>query len=227
LFSRAVQAKQAGVPAVTASISVPLELLLTILAWGLTALVGVGLSGAASAWLAWLPAGWLAACAAAVVAVVGAAVALARWQPSAKISKKLGGLQASLRQLKESKPRLQWLLVTTVFFTVLCFFNGAAFLAVLKSGYDAPPSWLAVCGVNAAGWLVGFFAFFAPAGLGVREGGMAAMLAPLMPLDAAVLGVLLWRLVSIVAELVCLGGAFLPAAVSALRRRAARILAAT
>jgi hypothetical protein len=52
LFSRAAQARRAGVPALAASLSLPLELLLTITAWGLTAVGGLAISGAAGAWLA-------------------------------------------------------------------------------------------------------------------------------------------------------------------------------
>jgi uncharacterized membrane protein YbhN (UPF0104 family) len=101
---------------------------------------------------------------------------------------------------------------TLVLFTALCLLNGAAFFAVLRSVCDVPPPLLAAVGINAAGWLMGFFAFFAPAGLGVREGGMAGMLAPLMPIDAAVVGVLLWRLLQVLVELLCLA--------ACLRRRA-------
>jgi uncharacterized membrane protein YbhN (UPF0104 family) len=114
------------------------------------------------------------------------------------------------------------LVATFAFFTALCFLNGVAFLVVLEATCDTPPSLLATIGINAAGWLLGFFAFFAPAGLGVREGGMAAMLAPLMPVDAAVVGVLLWRLIQVVVELLCLAACLVPNAVQALRRPAAK-----
>jgi uncharacterized membrane protein YbhN (UPF0104 family) len=103
-------------------------------------------------------------------------------------------------------------------FVVLCVLNGGAFLAVLRAVTDAPPDPLATVGINAAGWLLGFFAFFAPAGLGVREGGMAAMLAPFMPVDAAFVGVVLWRLVQVITEFVCLGACFTPTAIAAVRR---------
>jgi uncharacterized membrane protein YbhN (UPF0104 family) len=112
--------------------------------------------------------------------------------------------------------------LTLAYFTALCVLNGAAFLAVLRAVGDASPGLVAATGVNAAGWLVGFFAFFAPAGLGVREGGMAAMLAPLMPVDAAIVGVLLWRLVQLLVEAACLGACFAPAALSAARRMMTR-----
>jgi glycosyltransferase 2 family protein len=227
LFSRAGQAKATGIPAVTASISIPLELLLSIAAWGLTAVAALSLSGTAGTLLSRLPTFWLVASAAALVVTVGSAFALARWGPSTAISRKIHGLQESLRQLTDSRPRLPWLATTLAFVTALSFLQGAAFLAVLRAASDSIPTFLAAAGINAAGWLVGFFAFFAPTGIGVREGGMAAMLAPLMPVDAAVVGVLLWRLIQIVVELLCLGACFVPRAASALRRLAARTFAET
>jgi hypothetical protein len=227
MFSRAARAKAAGVPAMVASLSVPLELLLSIAAWGITACVGLGLSGTTRAWLSRLPAFWLALCGMALVLTVAAAFALAQWRPSAAIAKKMHGLVGGLRLLKESRPKGAWLAVTVAFYTALCFLNGTAFLAVLRATCDSPPSLLATAGINAAGWLVGFFAFFAPTGLGVREGALSAMLAPLMPVDAAIVGALLWRLIQIIVELVCLAACFVPTAVSAVRRFATQTWAET
>jgi hypothetical protein len=227
MFSRAARARAAGVPAVAASLSLPLELLLSIVAWGITACAGLGLSGTTRAWLARLPTFWLALCGAGLVLTVAATFALAQWRPSAAISKKLHGLVGGLRLLKESRPKAAWLAVIIAFYVALSFLNGAAFLAVLRATCDSPPSLLIAVGVNAAGWLIGFFAFFAPTGLGVREGALSAMLAPLMPIDAAIVGALLWRLIQIVVELVCLGGCVAPAAASAVRRFAAETWAET
>jgi uncharacterized membrane protein YbhN (UPF0104 family) len=218
LISRAAQAKAAGVPAVRASLSLPLELLSSIAAWGITACIGVGLSGAASAWLSRLPPVVVVVCALALALTVGVAFALARWRPSAGISKKVHGLHDSLVLLRASPPQASWMTITVGYMTALCFLNGAAFLAVLRATCNSPPPLLVTVGVNAVGWLVGFFAFFAPAGLGVREGGMAAMLAPLMPIDAAIVAVLVWRLIQIAVELSCLAACFVPNAASAVRR---------
>jgi hypothetical protein len=227
MVSRAARARGAGVPAIVASLSLPLELLLSIAAWAMTACAGLGLSGTTRAWLSRLPAFWLALCAVALALTVAAACALARWRPTSAISKKLHGLVGGLRLLTESRPRGGWLAVTLVFYTLLCFLSGAGFLAVLRATCDSPPGFLATAGINGVGWLVGFFAFFAPTGLGVREGALSAMLAPLMPLDAAIVGALLWRLIQILVELVCLAACVAPAASSALRRFSAETWAKT
>ncbi len=58
-------------------------------------------------------------------------------------------------------------------------------------------------GANALGMIVGFFAFFAPGGLGVREGVIVAILTLAMPLsDAALLAVLL-RLWLTTSDILC------------------------
>jgi hypothetical protein len=211
-LSRVAQAKSAGVPAATASLSLPLELLLTIGAWASTAAIGIGFSGAAREWLDRLPVAAIVGFALALALTIAAALALSRWLPSTRVAKKVRGLEESLRALRTARPKIAPLVAAFILFFALCFFNGAAFLAVLRSTTDSPPGLLAVTGINAAGWLIGFFAFFAPAGLAVREGAMTAMLAPLVPLDAALVAVVLWRVIQIVAEVLCLGVCLIPIA---------------
>jgi uncharacterized membrane protein YbhN (UPF0104 family) len=218
-FSRVGQAREIGVPPAIASLSLPLELLLTIGAWLVAALAGVGFSGVAREWFARLPGFWVVVTALALALMVLAVLALARWWPAARVSAKLRGLQTAVGELRKARPSVAVLAWTFVFYVALCLLNGVAFHVVLRAAGVQPPPILAAIGVNAVGWLVGFFAFFAPAGLGVREGGMAAMLAPSMALDAAIVGVLIWRLTQIFVEFVCLVPCLLPGALAALRRR--------
>lgn len=221
-FSRVAQARSAGVPALTASLSLPLELLLTIAAWSLTAVIGMGVSGTARIWLVKLPALWIVGFALALAATMAAVLALARWRPTAAPSRKLRALWQSLEPLRTARPRPAFLVAALALFLGLCFLNGFAFRTALLAVSDRPPGWLSCSGINAAGWLLGFFAFFAPAGLGVREGTTAAMLAPLMPVDAAIIAVLFWRLIQIAVEVACLAACFAPAAFAAARRLVSR-----
>ncbi len=73
---------------------------------------------------------------------------------------------------------------------------------------DAPLTLETTClllGANALGMIAGFFAFFAPGGLGVREGVIVAILTLAMPLsDAALLAVLL-RLWLTTSDILCGG----------------------
>jgi uncharacterized membrane protein YbhN (UPF0104 family) len=222
VVSRAVQARDAGIAALPASLAAALEVLMLVVAWGATAIGTLALSGVGESLAAGLPKFWLVVSAASLVSTVALAFALARYRPSATIAKKIRGLAASLRHIEEARPEWRWLLVTFAFMVALCFLQGAAFMAVLRATSDATPTFLAAACVNAAGWLVGFFAFFAPTGIGVREGGMAAMLAPLMPVDAAIVAVLLWRVVQVGVELLCLAGCYVPRVASALSRLASR-----
>jgi uncharacterized membrane protein YbhN (UPF0104 family) len=209
-LSRVAQAKSAGVPAATASLSLPLELLVSIGAYVLTAVVGIGLSGTAGAWLQRLPLAAIAAFALVLVLMIATALMLSHWLPSTRIAKKVRGLEESMRALRTARPKIAPLVGAFSLSFALCFCSGATFLAVLRATTESTPGLLAVTGINAAGWLIGFFAFFAPAGMAVREGAMTAMLAPLVPLDAALVAVLLWRVIQIVAEVICLGVWLIP-----------------
>ncbi len=58
-------------------------------------------------------------------------------------------------------------------------------------------------GANAIGMIVGFFAFFTPGGLGVREGVIAAVLAPQLGASEAALLVIMMRLWMSAADMLC------------------------
>jgi uncharacterized membrane protein YbhN (UPF0104 family) len=60
-----------------------------------------------------------------------------------------------------------------------------------------------VIAINAVAWLVGFFAVFAPAGLGVREATFAILFSIWAPFDQGLLAAGVWRLVQIGAEIIC------------------------
>lgn len=67
---------------------------------------------------------------------------------------------------------------------------------------DSGIGWLAAIGILTAAHLAGIFAAFAPAGLGVREAALGALLLPHMPAESAVSLALLARLTSILADVV-------------------------
>ncbi len=222
--SRVYQAQKAGVPAAAASVSMPLELAVTVVAWGLAALCGGASMGRiAAGWS--IPMSPLSAYApGAGLLLSGIAGAVALWRfPGAKISRKALGFLGGLKRAFRARPRPLMLLAALAWFAALCFLNGLTFYALLRA-FDPPtmPSLEAAVGINAIGWLVGFFAVFSPGGLGVREGGMTALLAPLVPLPVAVGSVVLWRVVQIMAEVLCLGACYLPAA-AILGRRGVRV----
>jgi hypothetical protein len=211
LGSRAALASRAGVPVAAVGSSLGLELLVTIASWTLLALVG----------LSWFPEALelvrsrLEGGGPVVVIGVGlaaAATVLAGLLP--KVADRLRGAVDRLRLAVLKRPR--WLPMAGAFasYTFLGAINGLAFLLVIRAvapRSDVPA--LAVIGVNAAAWLIGFFAVFAPGGLVVREGAAAALLVAWLPLETGLLAAAAWRLVQIASELACLGPL-------ALRRRA-------
>ncbi len=67
---------------------------------------------------------------------------------------------------------------------------------------------LLLAGANAFGIIVGFFAFFAPGGIGVREGVIVGLMLAYMPLQDAMLFVLAYRLWLVIADLFSLGVVF-------------------
>lgn len=89
---------------------------------------------------------------------------------------------------------------------------GALSICLYLAFIDAPLTLELAClllGANALGMIAGFFAVFAPAGLGVREGVMAAVLVQMMPLADAGLLVVMLRVWLTVADVVCGGTSLL------------------
>lgn len=86
------------------------------------------------------------------------------------------------------------------------------YLLVLGVWPEAPLiAWPIGIGIYALGWDVGFVSFLTPSGLGFREGAISALLALTLPvaLPLAVIIALLSRFVSTLAELLCVGVAYL------------------
>jgi uncharacterized membrane protein YbhN (UPF0104 family) len=89
---------------------------------------------------------------------------------------------------------------------------GSAFFLLLWALWPATPlALLPICiGIYALAWDAGFASFITPSGLGVREVVISAIFALAFPIPVGLAGVvaLLSRLVSTVAELLCVGVAY-------------------
>jgi glycosyltransferase 2 family protein len=85
-------------------------------------------------------------------------------------------------------------------------FGACGAFAIVQSVYPLEPSWIPVlAGVSAISYLVGFLLPLAPAGLGARDGMMAALLSTIIPLPVAVAVTVVDRLASVLSELVAAG----------------------
>ncbi len=202
--SRVAEARRAGVPASKASLSLPVELALTVLAWGGTALFGLALSGQLAAFADLLPAGAAAPPTLLLAAAACGAFALLLLSRAPRLRRIIAGVRPA--------PALAALAA----YLLLCTFHGLAFHLVLVAiaGDAAPGLWAAV-GSNSAAWLVGFFAIGIPGGIGVREAGAAFFLAPVMGVPEAAAAAILWRGLQIGGELLWLAICHLPAATTA------------
>jgi glycosyltransferase 2 family protein len=104
------------------------------------------------------------------------------------------------------------LLITLAWFASW-FIAGCAFYFLLLALWpQAPRLALPICiGIYAIAWDVGFVSFITPSGLGFREGAIVGLFALALPLPGALAAILavLSRLVSTLAELVCVSLAYL------------------
>lgn len=190
--SRVTEARRAGVNTATASLSLPVELALTILAWGGSAVLGLWLSGLLGKLLALAPAWVLSPLVVVAAGACGIAILVLAFR-----------VPRFRNALKTVRPKPA--AFALIAYLGLCVFHGLGFFLVLKAvaGADAPSFWAAV-GANGAAWLVGFFAIGVPGGIGVREAGAAFFLAPVMGVPQAAAAAILWRALQIIGEVLWL-----------------------
>jgi glycosyltransferase 2 family protein len=128
-----------------------------------------------------------------------------------------GLLNLALRLLKRDPVvltlRYSDILFITLVWCVSWLVAGCAFYVLLLALWPAAPlAALPICiGIYAIAWDVGFVSFITPSGLGFREAAIVGLFALSLPLPAG-LGIViafLSRLVSTLAELLCVGVAYL------------------
>ncbi len=126
-------------------------------------------------------------------------------------------LNTALRLLKR-KPvvlslRYGDILLVTLAWCASWFVAGCAFYVLLLALWpQAPLLALPICiGIYAIAWDIGFVSFITPSGLGFREGAIVGLFALALPLPGALAAIIavLSRLVSTLAELVCVSIAYL------------------
>src|SRR2546430_7724423 len=90
---------------------------------------------------------------------------------------------------------------------------GTAFYILLLALWPAAPlgAWPICIGIYAIAWDIGFVSFITPSGLGIREAAIVALFALALPLPTGLASImaLLSRLVSTLAEVVCVSIAYL------------------
>ena len=203
--SRAVGAKDLGVPLAVGSASMLVELVVT-----LAAAVFVGTVGTAFYWdqvsaeVAQLASSismqsqtwWLMA--AALIGCCGLV-----YCGRSIIAKKYHALQQKIAALHAIKFDLGKLLQAFFFFVAMTLLNGLASFAIICAVDDsASVPLLVVVAATSIAWLVGFFAFFSPGGILVREAAFAALLVPWIPYDVGFIIAIGCRFSQLFAEVV-------------------------
>jgi uncharacterized membrane protein YbhN (UPF0104 family) len=199
--SRVDAARTLGVPGMIASLSLPVELTVTIVSWGIVALVGVLASGlGARLWATY--GNWFAPLGVAALATV---ISLALAWPLLVRQGWFRTASERLHRVLKLKLDAGLLIRSGLLYTILNGLNGLGFWLILAGmGYQRTISPTLAVGVNAVGWLIGFFAIGVPGGIGVREAGASLLLTPIIPWPEAALAAIIWRAVQIAAELATL-----------------------
>jgi len=202
--SRVVDAKRIGVAKGPAGFSLLVELVITVAAWATLGLLGGLLSPrlreAANIYLEkfQLPPTSLFVLAGLGALAVAVVLGLDLLKLRTKLLRSSGELIAGLKQ---------WPITLRAYleYLILSVFYAFGFLLCLKAiGVDPSPSLLEAAGSYGLAWIVGFFAFGAPGGMGVREGFLYLVFQPLGIGAQVATAAILWRAIQIIVELVLL-----------------------
>jgi uncharacterized membrane protein YbhN (UPF0104 family) len=183
--------RKKGITRATSVVTMALGAGLTVLTAAVVAATVAGSDG-----LAWIPL-WIQ-----VLVVVGSGLALVVFvaRPSL-VGRLLQLLPERLRRRGFEDVQVRPL-GRPVVWTTLAWVGYGAHLWVIVSPMsdDQPVSFRLVLGTFALAWVVGFLAVFVPAGVGVREAVMVALLAPIVSEAGALAAALLSRFVIVLAE---------------------------
>ncbi|MFT6178355.1 MAG: uncharacterized membrane protein YidH (DUF202 family) [Akkermansiaceae bacterium] len=202
--SRVVSASKLGVARTRASASLVLELGLTNLAWGATALFLLASPMALDGFALLnskvsIPVIAGLAAAAIIIAVIAYFSGFGRWfidQVNSRIP------------LKEVRPAMTFCALLS--YIALCLFNGFIFWQITGVIPGLEVDLFSAVGIAGASWLAGFWAIGVPGGIGVREAAIAAMLSYYGSIEAGIAVAVIWRALQMFVEIVALGLATLP-----------------
>jgi glycosyltransferase 2 family protein len=124
------------------------------------------------------------------------------------------GLRLLKRDPVELSLRYRTILLITLAWCGSWIIAGCAFFVLLLSLWpDTPFALLPICiGIYAIAWDIGFISFITPSGLGFREAAITTIFVlafPLLPTGMSAIIAILSRLVSTVAELLCVSIAYM------------------
>lgn len=199
---RVAMLRDRGEPAATGVTSILLELMVSMLAAALVSVMSVPLllSNQGLAQYAMLVT---------VVAALAVPVGLIALHPKVLgMALRLAGsrLPTAGGPLGTGLPSYRRILGLLALYTLVWISGSFGLYAAALSVYPLDVAWLpAMGGIAAASYVAGLAVPFAPAGIGAREGLMTLLLSTMMPAPAAAVVSVLYRLMSILAELIAAG----------------------
>lgn len=199
--SRVVEAKRIGLGKVNGGLSLGLELAITVLSWATLGCIGLLVSPSLQEVLVT----YLQRISALNTVIIGGGVALGCVGVIVLIGvrKKLLSTTAEIRQSLFAQKHIAFRALGE--YLCLNVFYSLGFLLCLKGvGVSPLPSLIEAAGSYGLAWIVGFVAFGAPGGMGVREGFLYLVFAPLGIGAEVVTTAILWRAIQILVELVML-----------------------
>lgn len=203
--SRAMACKELGVTTKTASASMVVELFLTLVAAACVSAVGVF---SCSEVFATTVRGVQTKLGANYLQIAGVAFGLVLltvvvFSFRDKLVRKFKAELAKFKVLLHVKFDKRALVKATLFLIGMACLNGLVnqvLVPVVDAAGQVPL--VAMIGATSAAWIVGFFAFFSPGGILVREAALATLLLPWLSYDAGLMLAVLSRVAQLIAEIV-------------------------
>lgn len=205
--SRAIAAKEIGLNKTTASTSMAIELLVTIVAAACVSMIGVTihykelqstvseLTKTSSLNSGLLP-GIL------IVSIAGAVVVLLLRNT---LQQKIQNVIQKFKSLRGVNLQTNWLVASVAYLILMAALNGTINSVLLNAVSSQNVPMIAMIAATATAWIIGFFAFFSPGGILVREAALAALLLPWLPYETGFALAILSRFAQLFAEVIGMG----------------------
>jgi len=203
--SRVVKAPEIGASKSIATASLVAELLLTIFAWGILALIGLSLDRSLLDILQkkLFPAthnhSYPILFGIIITTFIVIIIGLLLTPPLRR------AFLRKLAPLRIKGWRWQPLLRALASYLGLCAMHAALLMVLVHAIHPGSFDWGSAAAADGASWLIGFFAIGIPGGIGVREAGITFFLSTHMSTPEAMAIAVLWRVLQILAELLTLG----------------------
>jgi len=203
--SRANQAREVGVPLATASASMLIELLLTMVAAIAVGVVGVAMFGSqlAAAVQATIDRSGIQHSHLMFASVGLTFVSLVVYCLRFKVQKKFQAFVAKWSALHTIRLNPAALAIALFYLIAMACLNGIINTSLVRVvALDTHVPVMAMIAATAIAWVVGLLAFFSPGGILVREATLAAILIAWLPYEQGFLLAMLSRFAQLIAEVV-------------------------